>query len=105
MQGDGPCYRCLFPAPPPMGLIPTCQEAGVLGPLVGTLGTILASEVVKHFAAVGESLEGSLLLVDALTASFRQVRVKRNPDCPLCGLNPTITELVESEHTCDSQER
>ncbi len=102
MQGAGPCYRCLFPAPPPSGLIPSCQEAGILSTVAGIIGLIQATEVIKHFTRMGESLEGALLLLDALTMSFRRVALHRDPVCPLCGTEPTITELVEHDQACDT---
>ena len=105
MQGGGPCYRCLFPEPPPPGLVPSCHEAGVLGPVVGVMGMIQAIEVVKHFARVGESLEGTLLVFDALAMSFRRVGLKRDPKCPLCGETPTITELIEIDQACEAPGR
>lgn len=102
MQGVCPCYRCLFPEPPPPGLIPSCQEAGILGAVVGLIGLVQATEVLKHFAGVGESLAGTLLIVDGLTMVFRRVALRRNPQCPLCGEHPTITELVEQGETCEA---
>jgi adenylyltransferase/sulfurtransferase len=101
-RGDGPCHRCLFPEPPAPGLIPSCAEAGILGSVVGVVGTIQATEVIKHFAGVGESLDGTLLLVDTLAMQFRRVKLRRDPRCPLCGDAPTITELVEHDPTCES---
>ncbi|NUP88318.1 MAG: molybdopterin-synthase adenylyltransferase MoeB [Candidatus Sumerlaeia bacterium] len=103
MQGSGPCYRCLFPEPPPPGLIPTCQEAGILGSVTGVLGTLLATEVIKHFAQTGEGLEGTLLLCDLLTATFRRVRFKRNPACPLCGDAPAITRVTGHSPVCGTR--
>tara|TARA_B100001105_G_scaffold241063_1_gene220134 strand:+ start:375 stop:1286 length:912 start_codon:yes stop_codon:yes gene_type:complete len=94
LPGNG-CYRCLFPTPPPPGEVPSCAEAGVLGMLPGMIGTIQATEVVKLILGVGDSLSGRLLLVDALSMEFRTVKLKRNPDCPLCGDNPTVTELID----------
>jgi adenylyltransferase/sulfurtransferase len=104
-RGDGPCYRCLFPQAPPPGLIPSCQEAGILGVVAGLIGLIQATEAVKHFAEVGESLEGTLLLLDALSMQFRRVTLRRDPKCPLCGEKPSITELVESDPSCEFQRR
>ncbi|MBN1475738.1 molybdopterin-synthase adenylyltransferase MoeB [Candidatus Sumerlaeota bacterium] len=101
MQGEGPCYRCLFPEPPAAGLIPSCQEAGILGSVVGMIGTIQATEVLKHFAEIGESLEGTLMLFDAVSMEFRRITVRKTPDCPLCGVNPRITELVEEGQFCE----
>ena len=94
LPGNG-CYRCLFPTPPPPGEVPSCAEAGVLGMLPGMIGTIQATEVVKLILGVGDSLSGRLLLVDALSMEFRTVKLRRNPDCPLCGDNPTVTELID----------
>lgn len=94
LPGNG-CYRCLFPTPPPPGEVPSCAEAGVLGMLPGMIGTIQATEVVKLILGVGDSLSGRLLLVDALSMEFRTVKLKRNPACPLCGDNPTVTELID----------
>ncbi|MBB6253540.1 HesA/MoeB/ThiF family protein [Nitrospirillum iridis] len=88
-----PCYRCVFPEPPPPGLVPSCSEAGVLGALAGTVGSLQALEVLKELLGIGDSLSGRLMLYDALAASFRTVRVKPDPDCPLCGAHPTITAL------------
>jgi adenylyltransferase/sulfurtransferase len=96
---DGPCYRCLFPEPPPPGLVPSCAEGGVLGVLPGLVGTIQATEVLKLILDVGDPLIGRLLLVDALGASWRTVRVARNPSCPACGTR-AITQLVEDDQFC-----
>jgi adenylyltransferase/sulfurtransferase len=89
----GPCYRCLHPEPPPPGLIPSCAEGGVLGVLPGIIGTIQATEAIKLILGIGEPLIGRLLVYDALKMRFRDVKLKRDPDCPVCGTNPTITEL------------
>lgn len=94
------CYRCLFPEPPPPGLVPNCAEAGVLGALTGTIGSIQATEVAKLILGVGETLTGRLLLVDGLNMEFRVVRTRRNPNCPLCGDAPTVTELIDYEIFC-----
>ena len=99
LPGQG-CYRCLFPAPPPPGLVPNCAEAGVLGALTGLVGSIQATEALKLILGIGESLVSRLLLIDALSMSFREVRLKRNPSCPLCGDNPTVTELIDYEVFC-----
>ena len=99
IPGQG-CYRCLFPAPPPPGMVPNCAEAGVLGALTGLVGSIQATEARKYFLGIGESLSSRLLLIDALSMSFREVRLKRNPACPLCGDNPTVTELIDYEIFC-----
>jgi adenylyltransferase/sulfurtransferase len=93
-RGDhGPCYRCIFPAPPPQGQIPTCAEAGVLGALCGLAGSLQATEVLKEILAIGDSLSGSLLIVDGLSTTFRKISVKADPGCALCGENPSITDL------------
>ena len=94
------CYRCLYPAPPPPGLVPSCAEAGVLGALCGTIGSIQATEVLKIILGIGEPLNGRLLLYDALSMEVRQVRVRRDPNCVVCGDNPTITELIDYDEFC-----
>ena len=99
LPGQG-CYRCLFPTPPPPGEVPSCAEAGVLGMLPGMVGTIQATETVKHILGIGESLSGRLLLIDALEMDFRAVKLRRNPECPLCGDNPTVTELIDYVQFC-----
>jgi molybdopterin/thiamine biosynthesis adenylyltransferase len=99
LPGEG-CYRCLFPSPPPPGMVPNCAEAGVLGALTGLVGSVQATEALKYFLGIGESLSSRLLLIDALSMTFREVRLKRNPDCPLCGDNPTVTELIDYEVFC-----
>jgi adenylyltransferase/sulfurtransferase len=96
----GPCYRCLYPAPPPPGLVPSCAEGGVLGVLPGIIGTMQATEVIKLITGIGETLIGRLVLYDALTMRFRELKLRRNPDCPVCGDNPTITELIDYEAFC-----
>jgi sulfur-carrier protein adenylyltransferase/sulfurtransferase len=97
---QGPCYRCLYPEPPPPGLVPSCAEGGVLGILPGLLGVIQATEVIKLILGSGEPLIGRLLLVDALGMRFRELRLRKNPDCPVCGTNPTIRELIDYNHFC-----
>lgn len=99
IPGHG-CYRCLFPTPPPPGEVPTCAEAGVLGALPGVVGSIQAIEAVKVLLDLGEPLTGRLLLVDALGMEFRAVKLRRNPNCPLCGDNPTVTELIDYDAFC-----
>ncbi len=99
LPGEG-CYRCLFPSPPPPGMVPNCAEAGVLGALTGLVGSIQATEALKYFLGIGESLSSRLLLIDALSMTFREVRLKKNPKCPLCGENPTVTELIDYEVFC-----
>ncbi len=96
---DGPCYRCLFPEPPPPGMVPSCAEGGVLGVLPGLVGTIQATEAIKLILGIGEPLVGRLLLVDALRAQFRTVKVRRNPTCPMCGTHE-ITELIDYDEFC-----
>ena len=96
----GPCYRCLYPEPPPPGLVPSCAEGGVLGILPGTIGLIQATEAVKLILGVGESLVGRLLLYDALAMRFRELKLRRNPECPVCGDNPTIHELIDYHQFC-----
>jgi adenylyltransferase/sulfurtransferase len=97
---DGPCYRCLYPEPPPPGLVPSCAEGGVLGILPGMLGVIQATEVIKQILGIGEPLVGRLLLVDALAMRFRELKLRRNPDCPLCGPHRTITGLIDYDQFC-----
>jgi len=97
---DAPCYRCLYPEPPPPGLVPSCAEGGVLGILPGLVGVIQATEVIKLILGIGETLAGRLLLVDALNMRFRQLKLRKNPDCPICGTNPTISGLVDYEQFC-----
>jgi adenylyltransferase/sulfurtransferase len=97
---NGPCYRCLYPDPPPPGLVPSCQEAGVLGVLPGMLGLIQALEAVKLILGIGKPLIGRLLLFDALSTTFREMKLHKDQDCPLCGKNPTITELIDYEQFC-----
>ena len=94
------CYRCLFPAPPPPGAVPSCAEAGVLGALPGMIGIIQATETVKLILSLGEPLVNRLLLYDALAMEFREVKIRRDPECPLCGDNPTIDHLIDYEAFC-----
>ena len=96
----GPCYRCLYPEPPPPGLVPSCAEGGVLGILPGLLGVIQATEVIKLILGSGEPLIGRLLLVDALAMRFRELHLRKNPECPVCGTNPTIRELIDYQEFC-----
>lgn len=97
---DGPCYRCLYPEPPPPGLVPSCAEGGVLGILPGLVGVIQATEVIKLILGKGSPLIGRLLLVDALNMKFRELKLRKNPECPVCGANPTITELIDYQQFC-----
>ena len=97
---EGPCYRCLYPEPPPPGLVPSCAEGGVLGILPGAVGTIQATETVKLILGIGEPLIGRLLLYDALGMSFREMTLRKDPACPVCGENPTVTELIDYQEFC-----
>ena len=97
---EGPCYRCLYPEPPPPGLVPSCAEGGVLGVLPGLVGTIQATETIKLLLGIGEPLVGRLLLIDTLAMRFRTLKVRKNPDCPVCGDPPTQTELIDYEAFC-----
>ena len=97
---EGPCYRCLYPEPPPPGLVPSCAEGGVLGILPGLVGIIQATETIKLILGSGEPLIGRLLLVDALAMRFRELKLRKNPDCPVCGPHPTVTELIDYNQFC-----
>ena len=97
---EGPCYRCLYPEPPPPGLVPSCAEGGVLGILPGLVGVIQATEVIKLILGKGDSLAGRLLLVDALNMHFRELKLRKNPECPVCGEHPTITQLIDYQQFC-----
>jgi len=97
---EGPCYRCLYPEPPPPGLVPSCAEGGVLGILPGLVGLIQATEAIKLILGNGEPLIGRLLLVDALAMRFRELKLRKNPDCPVCGAHPTVTRLIDYEQFC-----
>jgi adenylyltransferase/sulfurtransferase len=99
MPGQG-CYRCLYPAPPPPGVVPTCAEAGVFGVICGVIASIQGVETIKLLLGLGESLVGRLVFFDALSMEFRQVKFRRNPDCPVCGDHPTITDLVDYHAFC-----
>ena len=96
----GPCYRCLFPAPPPPGAVPNCAEAGVLGVLPGIVGSFQAVEAIKQILDVGDPLVGRLLIFDALAMEFSEVKIRRDANCPMCGDNPTIHELIDYEEFC-----
>jgi sulfur-carrier protein adenylyltransferase/sulfurtransferase len=96
----GPCYRCLYPDPPPPGMVPSCAEGGVLGVLCGSIGSIQVTEAIKLLTGVGESLAGRLMIYDALEMSYRTVRVRKDPECAICGKNPTITGLIDYEAFC-----
>jgi sulfur-carrier protein adenylyltransferase/sulfurtransferase len=97
---EGPCYRCLYPEPPPPGLVPSCAEGGVLGVLPGIVGSIQAAETLKLIIGKGDSLVGRLLLFDALAMRFRELKLRKNPDCPICGTHPTITKLIDYAEFC-----
>ena len=97
---DGPCYRCLYPEPPPPGLVPSCAEGGVLGILPGVIGTIQATEAVKLIIGVGEPLINRFMIYDALRMKFRELKLRKDPDCPVCGETPTVTELIDYEQFC-----
>jgi len=96
----GPCYRCLYPEPPPPGMVPSCAEGGVLGVLCGSIGSIQVNEAIKLITGIGESLVGRLMIYDALDMTYRSVTVRKDPECPVCGKNPTITELIDYEEFC-----
>ena len=101
MPGEGPCYRCIFAEPPKEGAIPSCQEAGVLGAIAGTIGTLQATEVLKLITGIGRPLVGRMLVYDAKDLSFREVEVKKSDNCDVCGDSPVITELMEYELSCN----
>ena len=96
----GPCYRCLYPEPPPPGMVPSCAEGGVLGVLCASIGSIQVNEAIKVITGIGEPLVGRLMIYDALEMNYRTVRVRKDPECPVCGKNPTITELIDYEEFC-----
>src|SRR5947209_2812255 len=97
---EGPCYRCLYPEPPPPGLVPSCAEGGVLGVLPGIIGVIQATETLKLIVGIGEPLIGRFLIYDALKMRFRELKLKKDPDCPVCGTHPTVTKLIDYEQFC-----
>jgi adenylyltransferase/sulfurtransferase len=97
---DGPCYRCMFPEPPPPGLVPSCAEGGVLGILPGTIGTLQATEAIKWIMGIGKPLVGRMLLYDGLEMTWDTIKIRKNPNCPICGDHPTITELIDYEQFC-----
>jgi adenylyltransferase/sulfurtransferase len=99
----GPCYRCLYPEPPPPGLVPSCAEGGVLGVLPGIIGVIQATEAIKVMLGIGEPLIGRFLIYDALKMRFRELRLRKDPECPVCGTNPTVTKLIDYEQFCGLQ--
>jgi adenylyltransferase/sulfurtransferase len=99
--GDtAPCYRCLYPEPPPPGMVPSCAEGGVLGVLCASIGSVQVNEAIKLITGIGEPLVGRLLIYDALESSYREVKVRKDPECPVCGKNPTVTELIDYEEFC-----
>ena len=98
--GEGPCYRCLYPEPPPPGLVPNCQEGGVLGVLAGVIGNLQVVETLKLILGKGKPLVGTLLIYDALNTEFRKLKLKRDVNCPVCSEHPTITELIDYEEFC-----
>src|SRR5215203_5550734 len=97
---DGPCYRCLYPEPPPPGLVPSCAEGGVLGVLPGIIGVIQATEAIKVIVGIGEPLIGRFLIYDALRMKFRELKLRKDPDCPVCGTHPTVTKLIDYDQFC-----
>ena len=97
---EGPCYRCLYPEPPPPGLVPSCAEGGVLGVLPGIIGTIQATEAIKLIIGAGDALIGRFLLFDALRMHFRELKLRKDPECPVCGTHPTVRELIDYEQFC-----
>jgi adenylyltransferase/sulfurtransferase len=97
---DGPCYRCLYPEPPPPGLVPSCAEGGVLGVLPGIIGVIQATESIKLILGIGEPLIGRFMIYDALRMKFRELKLRKDPECPVCGENPTVTALIDYEQFC-----
>ena len=97
---NGPCYRCLYPEPPPPGMVPSCAEGGVLGVLCASIGSIQATEAIKLLTGIGDTLVGRLMIYDALEMSYHEVKVRKDPECPICGKNPTITELQDYEAFC-----
>ncbi len=101
--GDGPCYRCLYPEPPPPGMVPNCQEGGVLGVLAGVIGNLQVVEVLKLVLGIGKILVGKLLIYDALNTEFRNLRLRKDANCPICSEKPTIKELVDYEEFCGLQ--
>jgi sulfur-carrier protein adenylyltransferase/sulfurtransferase len=96
----GPCYRCLYPEPPPPGMVPSCAEGGVLGVLCASIGSIQVTEAIKLITGIGEPLAGRLMIYDALEMTYRSVKVRKDPECPVCGKNPTVTELIDYEEFC-----
>ncbi len=100
IPGESACYRCLFPEPPPPGFVPSCQEAGIIGVVAGILGLIQANEVIKYILGIGQLLKNQLLVFNAIDSSFRKVKVRKDPDCIICGENPSLKELIDYEEFC-----
>ena len=100
VPGVGPCYRCLFPEPPPPGAVPSCQEGGILGAVAGVLGVLQANEVLKFILGAGQLLAGRMLIFNALDSTFRTVKVPKDKDCPVCSDHPTITKLIDYQEFC-----
>jgi adenylyltransferase/sulfurtransferase len=100
---SGPCYRCLYPEPPPPGVVPSCAEGGVLGVLPGLVGVIQATETIKLILGLGEGLAGRLLMIDAQAMRFRELKLRKNPECPVCGAHPTVTKLIDYNQFCGIQ--
>ena len=100
MSDDAPCYRCLYPEPPPPGMVPSCAEGGVLGVLCASIGSIQVNEAIKLLTGIGEPLIGKLMIYDALEMEYRKLRVRKDPNCALCGENPTVTGLIDYETFC-----
>jgi adenylyltransferase/sulfurtransferase len=105
IPGESACYRCLFPEPPPPGLVPSCQEAGILGAVAGIIGVTQANEVLKFVLGTGELLTGKLLVFNALDSSFRKVKVPKDKGCPVCGENPTVTKLIDYQEFCSLRKK
>ena len=103
-HADGPCYRCLLDEPPPPGHVPSCQEAGVLGAVAGIIGLFQANEALKEILGIGESMSGRFLLFNALDLSFTEMKIRKNPMCPLCGEHPTITDVIQYSFSCQTQD-
>src|SRR4030043_276174 len=103
-HAGGHCYRCMFPEPPPPGLVPSCQEAGVLGAVAGIIGLFQANEALKEILGIGQSMAGRFLLFNALNLSFHEMKIQKNPRCPLCGENPTIKELIDYTQSCSTRD-
>ncbi len=102
LPGETACYRCIFQSPPPVGAVPSCSQAGVLGVQAGVIGTLQAAEAMKYLLGIGDLLTNALLTYNALTTEFRKIKLNRNPDCPLCGSHPVIIELRDEQQVvCD----